>query len=87
MRVAKSIELTDDERDRLMRIAHAERSEVRLARRAGIVLLCADERGLRGLGSSLAFCLLHLLSPRHNAPDAENRQASKIAPGNWTRGR
>ena len=40
-----------------------------------------------GLGSSLAFCLLHLLSPRHNAPDAENRQASKIAPGNWTRGR
>ena len=42
MRVAKTIELTDDERDRLMRFAHAERSEVRLARRAGIVLLCAD---------------------------------------------
>ena len=42
MRVAKTIELTDDERDRLLRIAHSERSEVRLARRAGIVLLCAD---------------------------------------------
>ena len=39
MRVAPTIELTDEERDRLLRIAHSERSEVRLARRAGIVLL------------------------------------------------
>ena len=42
MRVAPTIELTDEERDRLLRVAHSERSEVRLARRAGIVLLCAD---------------------------------------------
>ena len=42
MRVAKTIDLTDDERDHLLRLAHSERSEVRLARRASIVLLCAD---------------------------------------------
>ena len=42
MRVATTIELTDAERDRLVQIAQSETAEVRLARRAGIVVLCAD---------------------------------------------
>lgn len=42
MRVATRIELTQSQRDRLMRIAESQTAEVRLARRAGIVLLCAD---------------------------------------------
>ena len=55
MRVAKAIKLTDVERERLMRIAHAERSEVRLARRAGIILLCADGLDNRLVGEMLGI--------------------------------
>ncbi len=42
MRVASQIELSAVERERLIVIAQSRRSEVRLARRASIVLLCAD---------------------------------------------
>ena len=55
MRVAKAIKLTDVERERLMRIAHVERSEVRLARRAGIILLCADGLDNRLVGEMLGI--------------------------------
>lgn len=42
MRVASAIELDDAQRKELMRLAHSNTTEVRLARRAGIVLLAAD---------------------------------------------
>ena len=42
MRVASAIELDDAQRAELMRLAHSNTTEVRLARRAGIVLLAAD---------------------------------------------
>ena len=42
MRVATQIELSEVERNRLVRIAESQLSEVRLARRTSIVLLCAD---------------------------------------------
>ena len=42
MRVATPIELNEVERNRLIRIAESQTAEVRLARRASIVLLCAD---------------------------------------------
>jgi transposase len=54
MRVATQIELTEVERDRLIQIAESQRSEVRLARRASIVLLCADGLDNRTVGEILS---------------------------------
>ena len=42
MRVANAIELDDAKRKELMKLAHSNTTEVRLARRAGIILLAAD---------------------------------------------
>jgi len=42
MRKASTIELDDAQREKLMKLAHSNTSEVRLARRASIVLLAAD---------------------------------------------
>ena len=42
MRVASAIELDDARREKLVKLAHSNTTEVRLARRAGIVLLAAD---------------------------------------------
>ena len=42
MRVAARIELTETERDRLVRAAQSMSVSVRLAERAAIVVLCAD---------------------------------------------
>ena len=42
MRVASAIELDDAQREKLVKLAHSNTTEVRLARRAGIVLLAAD---------------------------------------------
>ena len=42
MRKASAIELDDAQREKLMKLAHSNTTEVRLARRAGIVLLAAD---------------------------------------------
>ena len=53
MRVATQIELTEVERNRLVRIAESQRSEVRLVRRASIVLLCADGLDNQTIGEIL----------------------------------
>ena len=45
MRKASAIELDDAQREKLVKLAHSNTTEVRLARRAGIVLLAADEIG------------------------------------------
>ncbi|MEI7682582.1 MAG: IS630 family transposase [Betaproteobacteria bacterium] len=42
MRVASAIELDDTQRERLVKLAHSNTTEVRLARRVSIVLLAAD---------------------------------------------
>ena len=42
MRKASVIELDDGQRERLVKLAHSNTTQVRLARRAGIVLLAAD---------------------------------------------
>jgi transposase len=42
MRVASAIELDNAQREQLLKLAHSNTTEVRLARRAGIVLLAAD---------------------------------------------
>jgi len=42
MRVASAIELDDAQREKLVKLAQSDTAEVRLARRAGIVLLAAD---------------------------------------------
>ncbi|MEO6023702.1 MAG: helix-turn-helix domain-containing protein [Burkholderiales bacterium] len=42
MRVASTIELSEAEREKLLRLAQSNRVEVRLARRASIVLLAAE---------------------------------------------
>jgi transposase len=42
MRVASAIELDEAQREQLMKLAHSNTTEVRLARRASIVLLAAD---------------------------------------------
>ena len=42
MRVASAIELKDAQREKLDKLAHSNTTEVRLARRGGIVLLAAD---------------------------------------------
>ncbi len=55
MRIAQGIELTDLERKQLLSIANSERSEVRLARRAGIVLLCADGLDNKTVGEMLGI--------------------------------
>ena len=54
MRVATLIELSEVERNRLVRIAESQRSEVRLARRASIVLLCADGLDNQTVGEILS---------------------------------
>ena len=53
LRVATQIELTNVERRRLIRIAESQRSEIRLARRASIVLLCADGLDNKTVGEIL----------------------------------
>ena len=42
MRIAQPIELSSEERSRLWKLAHADTASVRLARRAGMILLAAD---------------------------------------------
>ena len=42
MRIAEQIELSIEERSRLLKLAHSEAVSVRLARRAGMILLAAD---------------------------------------------
>ena len=42
MRVASAIELDEARREELVKLAHSNTTEVRLARRAGIILLAAD---------------------------------------------
>ena len=42
MRVGSTIELSEAEREKLLRLAQSNRVEVRLARRASIVLLAAE---------------------------------------------
>ena len=42
MRKASAIELDDAQREKLMKLAHSNTAEVRVARRASIVLLAAD---------------------------------------------
>jgi transposase len=42
MRKASAIELDEAQRDKLVKLAHSNTTEVRLARRASIVLLAAD---------------------------------------------
>ena len=54
MRVAVEIELSEVERCRLVRIAESQTTEVRLARRAGIVLLCADGLDNKTVGEILS---------------------------------
>ena len=53
MRVATQIELSEVERNRLIRFAESQTTEVRLARRAGIVLLCADGLDNKTVGEIL----------------------------------
>jgi transposase len=53
MRVATEIELTPLQRDRLIGIAESQTVEVRLARRASIVLLCADGLDNKTVGEIL----------------------------------
>ena len=53
MRVASAIKLTEAQRGRLTRMTQSETTEVRLARRAGIVLLCADGLDNKTVGEIL----------------------------------
>ena len=53
MRVATEIKLTQTQRERLLRIAESQTTEVRLARRASIVLLCADGFDNKTVGEML----------------------------------
>ena len=54
MRVATQIELSEVQRNRLIRIAESQLSEVRLVRRASIVLLCADGLDNKTIGEILS---------------------------------
>ncbi len=53
MRKAVVIELDDAQREKLVKLAHSNTTEVRLARRAGIVLLAADGLDNRQIGELL----------------------------------
>ena len=53
MRVAPEIELTPAQRDRLIVLAGSQAAEVRLVRRASIVLLCADGLDNKTVGEIL----------------------------------
>ena len=53
MRVASAVKLSQPEREKLLRAAQSQRSEIRRARRAGIVLLCADGLDNRTVGEML----------------------------------
>ncbi len=53
MRKATAIELDDAQRKKLMGLAHSNTTEVRLARRAGIVLLAADGFDTHEIGEML----------------------------------
>ena len=55
MRVATEIELTKIQRERLLRIAESQTAEVRLARRASIVMLCADGLDNKTVGEMLGI--------------------------------
>ena len=53
MRKAKAIELDDAQRKKLVKLAHSNTAQVRLARRAGIVLLAADGLDNHEIGEML----------------------------------
>ena len=53
MRVASTIELSEAEREKLLRLAQSNRVEVRLARRASIVLLAAEGWDNQEIGAAL----------------------------------
>jgi len=53
MRKAEVIELNDTQREKLVKLAHSNTTEVRLARRASIVLLAADGLSNRQIGEIL----------------------------------
>ena len=55
MRVATEIKLTQTQRERLLRIAESQTTEVRLARCASIVLLCADGFDNKTVGEMLGI--------------------------------
>jgi transposase len=55
MRVASPIELTPAQRSSLLRCAHSQTAQVRLSRRAAIILLCAD-----GLDNQTVALILEL---------------------------
>jgi transposase len=55
MRVASVIELDEAQRDELVKLAQSNRTEVRLARRAGIVLLAADGLDNRQIGELMGI--------------------------------
>lgn len=55
MRVATEIELTPAQRERLVRTAESQTIQVQLARRARIVLLCADGLDNKTLGEMLGI--------------------------------
>ena len=53
MRKAQVIELDDAQREKLVKLAQSNTTEVRLARRASIVLLAADDLVNRQIGEIL----------------------------------
>ena len=53
MRKASAIELDEAQREKLVRLAHSNTTEVRLARRASIVLLAADGLDNHRIGEML----------------------------------
>ena len=53
MRVASAIELDEAQREKLVKLAHSNTTEVRLARRASIVLLAADGLDNHRIGEML----------------------------------
>ena len=55
MRKASAIELDEAQREKLVKLAHSNTTEVRLARRASIVLLAADGLDNHGLARCSAW--------------------------------
>ena len=62
MRKASAIELDDAQREKLMKLAHSNSTEVRLARRASIVLLAADGLDNHSIGEILGVAALTVVA-------------------------
>ena len=78
MRVASTIELDDAQWEKLVKLAHSNTTEVRLARRVSIVLLAADGLDNRKIAELVGVGRIQVGRWRERYAAGENRRLTRL---------